>query len=351
MEYLRTIQAGDDEARQGLRTVGGLLLGVGALVLAFRRTNFEDPWGDFAMFLVFLLPALALYGAGLLAARQAVLPRAWHSVFIVFGLIFALLALFQFIQLVDGDAGAALNVAWVFAAVGALGALAALTAAVRFGMLAAGIAFIVAWLALWSEILGDDFSGDAGTIRGLAMLVAGILLAAGVALHWRRRGRHLNPPLDDEHFALPAELLTAGGIAFLIGAGVLSATGAIAQGILGALGPFAPSGGGFAEPSLFWDIVLLVGSLALIGFGARLAVRGPVYVGAAGLTIFTVIVGLDLDDSSPAGDVVGWPLVLLVLAGAALVASVVMPSRNASATVTPAPHSDPDPGPPPPPVA
>lgn len=352
MEYLRTIQADDDEARQGLRALGALLLGAGALVLAERRANFADPWGDFALFLVALLPALFLYGGGFLAAREAVERRPWHGVFLIFGLIFALFTFFQFIELVDGDAGAALNVAWIFAAVAALGAAAALVAGIRFGMLAAGLAFIVAWLAVWSEILGDDFSGDAGTIRGFLMLVAGILVAAGIALHWQQRGRHTLTPLDDEHVGVPLELLTAGGIAFLLGAGVLSATGAIAQGILNSLAPFGAidAGAGFATPSLFWDIVLLVGSLVLIGLGTRFGVRGPAYVGAAGLTIFIAIVGLDLDDSSPEGTVVGWPLILLLLAGAALVASVLMPAREPGAAVTPAPHSEPDPGPPPPPA-
>jgi hypothetical protein len=341
MEYLRTIQANDDEARQGLRALGALLLGVGVLVLAYRRSNFADPWGDFALLLVALLPAVFLYGGGLLAALSSSERSAWHGVFLIFGLIFALFTFFQFLELIDGDTGATLNVAWIFAVVGALGAIAALVAGVRFGMLAAGIAFIVAWLALWDAILGDDFATDAGTIRGLSMLAAAILFAAGAGLHWLRRGRHLNPPLDDEHFALPAELLTASGLAFLLAAGLLSATGALVQGFLFALGPLAPpDAGGFAEPSLFWDVVLLAGSIGLVVLGTWFGTRGPAYVGAIGLTIFVVIVGLDLDDSSPSGSVAGWPLVLLLLAAVALVASVLLPRRGGSASPEPAPATD-----------
>ena len=336
MEYLRTIQADDDDARQGLRALGALLLGVGALVLAYRRSAFADPWGDFVLLLVALLPALFLYGGGLLAALNTTERRAWHGVFLVLGLLFALFSFFQFIELVDGNTGASLNVAWIFGAVAALGVVAALLAGVRFAMLAAGIAFIVAWFALWDAILGDDFSSDAGTLRGFSMLAAGVLAAAAVGLHWVRRGRHFRPPYDDEHGDVPAELLTAAGVAFLIGAGVLSATGAIVQGFLFALGPLAPpDAGGFAEPSLFWDIVLLAGSLLLVLIGASLRLRGPVYVGAVGLAIFVVLVGLDLDDSSPSGSVLGWPLVLLLLAAAALVASVLMPRRDGADNVAP----------------
>jgi hypothetical protein len=349
MEYLRTIQADDDDLRRGLRALGALLLGVGALVLAYRRSNFEDPWGDFALLLVALLPAVLLYGGGFLAARSAVEARAWHGVFLVFGLIFALFTFFQFLELIDGNTGASLNIAWIFAVVGAMGVAAALIAGVRFGMLAAGIAFSIAWFAVWDEVLGDDFS-DAGTIRGLSVIAAVILGVAGLALYLRRGGRFSLSALDDPELALPSELFTAAGLVFLFGTGILSATGAIAQGIVTALGPLASqaTGASFAEPSLFWDIVLLLGSLKLIVLGTRLGFRGPAYVGAAGLAIFVVLVGLDLDDSSPSGSVVGWPLILLVLGAAALAASVFAPRRDAPASVTPAPHTDPDPGPPPP---
>ncbi len=130
----------------------------------------------------------------------------------------------------------------------------------------------------------------------------------------------------------PAELLTASGLVFLFGAGILSATGAIVQSLFGLFAPFGEVGGGVAEPSLFWDIVLLVGSLALVVLGVFFRVRGPAYVGAIGLTIFIAIVGLDLDDSSPSGSVLGWPFVLLLLAAAALVASVLLPRRDGPAS-------------------
>jgi hypothetical protein len=330
VEYLRSIQARDDEIRRILRALGALLLGVGALVLAYRRSNFEDPWGDFALFLVAFLPAVLLYGGGFLASRSAAEPRAWHAVFLIFGLIFCVFTFFQFVELVNGDTGASLNVAWIFAVVAGLGAAAALIAGVRFGMLAAGIAFIIAWLALWDAILGDDFN-DVGTIRGLSILAAVILGLIGLGVYWRRRGGISFAAVDDPDARMPAELFTAAGLAFLLGTGILSATGAIAEGFLSALGPLAPAdaGAGLASPSLFWDVILLLGSLKLIVLGTRMAMRGPAYVGAVGLTIFVVLVGLDLDDDSPAGSVVGWPLILLLLAAAALVASVVLPARDA----------------------
>jgi len=352
MEYLREIQAADDEPRRALRLLGGLLLGVGAIVLAYRRGSFEDPWGDFALFLVALLPALFLYAGGFLAALSSSVRQPWHGVFLIFGLIFAGFTLFQFIELVDGNPDASLNLVWIFAVLAALGAVAALLAGVRFGLLAAGIAFIVSWLALWDAILGDDFSTDAGTVRGFSLLAAAILIVAGLVLHRMRLGEQAAVPSERGLLSLPLELLTAGGIAFLIGTGALSATGAAIHGFYAALGPLAPADAGLgvlasAQPSLFWDAVLLVGSLALVGLGTRFGVRGPAYVGAVGLAIFSLLVGLDLDATAPEGSIVGWPLVLLLLAAAALAASVLMPARDRQAGSPPAPHSDPDPGPPP----
>ena len=336
MNYLRGLQERDDEMREVLRALGGLLLGVGALVLAIRRGSFDDGWGELALFVVFALPAVLLYGGGFLAARDAVSPRQWHGVFIVFGLVFLLFALLQFVDLVGGDTGAPLNAAWIFGAIAAAGIAAALLAGVSFGWLAAGIAAIVVWLSLSSEILGDDFD-DAGTFRGLCVLIAGGLVLAGLLLH-RRLGGPVHEPAAHEPppharvraHATPLELVTAGGLAFLLGTGLVSATGAVAAGISSAIAPLggAPASGGIGEPSLFWDAVLLVGSLALVAFGSHLGRRGPAYVGALGLTLFVVIVGLDLDDSSPTGTIMGWPLILLALGAAALIASAVVPGER-----------------------
>ena len=66
---------------------------------------------------------------------------------------------------------------------------------------------------------------------------------------------------------------------------------------------------------------MLVVGLALVGFGYSGALtRGPAYLGAISLLIFTVSVGLDADDASPAGKVIGWPLILLVVGAAVLLA-------------------------------
>lgn len=322
MEQLRRIQAGDDVRTEGLRALGGLLLGIGVLVLLYRKTSFAEPWGDFTVFVALLLPALLLYGVGILAARAAE-PRAWHAVWVVFGIFFVYATLSQFLTLIDGDVGAPLNVAWTFGVLAAVAVVAALFARVRFGWLVAGIALTVSWFALWDQILENGVGDDAGTFRGLAM-VAALLLLLGAFMLTRR-----------ERTTLPeaSELVTAGGLVFLLGAGIISLSGAFAAGIAGAIAPTATvteSGG--VEPSLFWDLVLLVGSVGLVGLGSFVSSRGPIYVGALGIGIFVTIVGADLDDDSPAGAVVGWPLILLLAAAAAIVASGLALKRSGPAS-------------------
>ncbi len=308
MGYLRQLQANDDSRAEALRALGGLLFGIGMLVLLLRRSTFEDPWGDFVVFVSLLIPALVLYGGGLAAARAAT-PKHWHSVWVVFGIVFIYATLRQFLELIDANAEAPLNVAWTVGVVAAAGAAAAVFAGVRFGWLVAGVALVIVWLSLWDQILENGVGDDIGTFRGLCMIAALGLVVLGAVIE--RRGRE---------GIEAAEFVTAAGLVFVLGAGLVSLAGVFS-------GLFVPvdvgaSGAAEGQPSLLWDLVLLVGSVALIGAGSLVGSRGPVYIGGAGLAVFILLVGGDLDDDSPAGSVVGWPLILLGLAGVAIAASV-----------------------------
>lgn len=328
MEFLRQVQAEDDARTEALRALGGLLLGIGALVLIIRKTALPGAWEDFPLFVAWLIPALVLYGGGIMAAR-ATEPRLWHSVWVVFGIAFVYGTLLQFLTLIEGDTGAPLNTVWTLCVVAAVGAGASLFARVRFGWLVAGVALAIAWLALWDEILENGIGDDAGTFRGLCMIAALLL----VALAWmiENRGRERSEA---------AEIVTAAGLIFVVGAGLVGLSGLQSVGVPTGVSP--TSGG--VEPSLFWDLVLLGGSILLIAAGSITKVRGPVYVGAAGILTFVLLVGVDLDDDSPAGKIVGWPLILLIAAALAIVASV-MAARN-SATPSASPPATPPAAPP-----
>lgn len=304
MERVRELLRREDGG--GARALGGLLLGIGVLVVLFRRTGLDDPWGSLPVFLILFLTAVFLYGFGFWGARLRVRPLGWQTIFVVFGVLLIPFAAFAFIDWVGGNTNAPLNNAWVFLLTAVAAFAAALLAGVRVGCLLGGLALIVAWLALWSELL-DNGLADIGTVRGLLVLIALILLvvAALVAIRGRPEGGG-------------SDLITAAGVAAVL-------AGAISIGALAS--PFF-----FAAPAvgtnLFWDIELFVAALALLLYGAVSGARGPTYVGALGLVAFVYVVGFDLDDKTPEGSLLGWPLILLLAAAGLLVASVVPALRR-----------------------
>lgn len=308
MDRVRRFLGADDERSVGLRMLGGLLLGVGMLLVFIRRGAggdvFADTWGDFALLLVLLAPCVFLYGGGMLAARATGGGPTWQAVYLIFGTLLVPLVLFQFVEWIGGDTGSSWNVAWIFLLSAVAGGAAAFRGEVRYGLLLAALAIIIAWLALWNELLTDGIGADVGTLRGLLVAIGVALLAGGVGL--RLFGGEDGPERSDE--------LLIGGAVAAVGAGAISFAAVYTQ-----APPFAVPIG---EPSAFWDGYLLVVSVAMVVLAAGLGVRGLAYVGGIGLWIFALVVGLDLDDSSPAGKVVGWPLIVLILGAAAFIASL-----------------------------
>jgi hypothetical protein len=324
------------DRRDWLRLFGGLMFGVGALILAFRKLGVlpgSEAWSDFAVFVVLLVAFVLLYGlgvggrAGRGGTREA---EPWQSVFLVFAVLISPLMLFKLLDLLGGDSNNSWNSVWIFAVMAALGAYAALaigaTQAGGFGALA----LIAAWLAFWDKVL-DNPSGS--TVRWLLVVIAVIYVGAAIVLD--RRGVRQG-----------ASLITAAGLATFM-AGTLGAFGALANVSVPLPGLTqrtieAASGG------VGWDIFLLVTSAALIGFSARTGRRGPGLVGALGLIAFMVLVGGQLvDQLGGKGDAKagGWPLVLLIVGAAGIVLSFVIPARARTGDAAPpASHEHPPPG-------
>lgn len=310
-----------DDTRDALRKYGGLLLGLGVFMLILRRG--EDS-GNFVNFLLYAVMAVYLYGA-VFTDRYTDGVRPWAAVHSVFGLIFVPFALSELVDLIGdaGDSGNALNVVWIFGVTAALAFYAGVVKGIRFHILAGAIATIVAWSALWDKLLGDEgIAGHFGTYRGLLGILS-ILLLAGALYVWRRgdQTRVAGTAVDDggdQGLWKASELLTGAGIAAVI---------ACALGISSVLQFAAPLG--FTEVSVIktaqvWDVLLLLISLGLVGLGATIGTRGPAYVGAIGLLLFLLIVGLDLNEDSPQPDKVGlWPIILLIAGGLLIAVSAV----------------------------
>jgi hypothetical protein len=289
------------DRRDWLRVAGGMMFASGALVLLIRKGN---DWSNWAIFAGLLIPALIMFAVVLVGRARGDVFSGWQVGFLVFGTLLLLGSFLQLVNAADGNPGSSLNLVWTFALAAAVAVLSSLALRAPFQMLLGALLGAVAWLALWDKILTNP-SGD--TARWLLIVLAAIYLVVAVVL--AQAGR---PQASD--------LITAAGIAAVIAAAISIATAA------GALVPGALPGG-VPKPSQGWNVFLLVVSLALIAYESRAPTRGPGYVGAIGLIGFIGLTGADLVNrlsGDQGGGVVGWPLILLILGAAAIVASFIL---------------------------
>jgi hypothetical protein len=292
------------DRRSGLRLIGGVLFAAGALIVYIRETN---NWDDVPLLLTLLIPCALLYGMGV-AGGTAVGPLPWQVTYLIFGVLLVPPVLFKFVDTVQGTPGDSLNVAWIFALTAGLAAVASFRLGARYAALLSGLSLLIAWLAVWDKILDNP---SAKTNRWLLLAFAALLIVAAIALRqaWA---------------AQSVELTTVVGVAMVL-VGVL--TVAIVAGRL--IPRVGGRLGGNAAPSVFWDLVLLLFSIALIAVAARVGGRGPGYTGALCLLIFIAIIGADVnaivEGNSPSSDIGGWAIALLVVGGGAVIASLAMP--------------------------
>jgi hypothetical protein len=292
-----------------LRSIAGLFVGIAFFVVVIRRDNgavFGSEWGAGAIFACLAIPCILLLSAGLLSPRGAE-AAPWQTVCVVFGLIFLPFALGQLVDWIGspGDAGNSINIAWIFALTAAKALYAGAFGRVRYALFLASLAIIVAWLALWDEIVSGGLAEHITTVRWLLILVA--IGLAGLAL--------LAPGRTSE--------IVTGATLAAVGAGAISALAIYGQ------NPFVTVP--HADASFFWTLELLVVAVIAILYGAGGGVRGPVYAGALGLVLFVVIVGLDLaHPDSPDGTLLGWPIVLLIIGLGAYFASFAPVRRRPS---------------------
>ena len=253
-----------DDTRDALRKLGGLLLGLGALMIYIRKGPFlsvnPHQWASFPMFLVLAIPAVYLYG-GILSRRQTRELRPWQVVHSVFGLILVPLALLQFVDMIGGNPNADLNIFWAFAATAGLAFYAGIVAGVRVQLLLGSIALIVSWTALWNKILSGGIGAHWGIYRGLLGILA-IGLLAGALYLWRTNpggdevAETATAPSGDLGLWKASELLTGAGIAAVIACSL----GIASIGNLNPLGTGTPP----IQTTNLWDILLLT---RLPGFG------------------------------------------------------------------------------------
>ncbi len=303
MEAVRGFVKGDE--RGAIRALGGILLAVAAIVIIQRRTATFDPWGSLPVFLVLLAPTAFLLATGYLGGRQAgAVPTGWQVAYTVLGLVLLPFTLFAGLDWLGGDTNSSWNTAWIFALVAIAAFACAQRAGVRVGCLIGGLALLVVWLSIWDELLSDGLGADAGTVRGL-LVIAGVLLAGLAA--YIAAGRWPEGSASD--------MVTVAGIAFVTAGGI--SLGDSASFFTPARLPVGVGTEG-AGTSTLWELELAVASLLIVLYGTGSATRGPTYIGGIGLFAFAFVVGVDLNNPEHNGSLVGWPLVLLIVALALL---------------------------------
>lgn len=279
-----------DAERGPLLAAGGVLLAAAVGMLAIRL---ESSWGKGVHLVVELAAFAVVFGLAWLSPLVE-RPLAYQSTLAVTGLVLLVLVLFRLADVfgVD-DAGNSGTLIWISAIFTAIAAAAALRFQSIASALFAGLGAVVFVVAVIDKVFDPN---GVTTFRWIFFLLA---IAFAVAAAGLAQGPR--PGFSVAAVDVAGLLLIA-----------LAATFALSR-----LSAFsALSGGAFgAEPGFGWKLVLLVGSLAVIAYAAMRRERGPGYIGGIALVFAIVLIATPRESPS----IVGWPLVLLIAAGAALV--------------------------------
>jgi hypothetical protein len=321
-----------------LRLLGGVALFAASLTL-FVRKSIHHEWGSCGRLLILGVPCAILLTLALELHQRRELPAldrgllvrakraapAWQAVILILGLTLFPVALFQFVGAVGGNTGDGLNAAWIFLLTAAVGLYTSFATGVTYGSLIAGLSLVLSWITFWNKLSSPSLSTD----RWLLLAVAAALVLAAFRI-------------ERENLSQASDLVTASGVAALL-AGILGLLGAGAAFVTSSItrslgGPFAALSSGPRQHHE-WDAMLLALSAVLIWYGSRRGARGPVYVGSVALAAFVLSVGSQLASLfalHPAnGSLARWPLILFLVAAAALGVGFRRPRRPDAQEPTP----------------
>jgi len=279
--------------RGDLIAAGAVPLAVGVLLLNARM---NATWGD-GIFLVLNGLACALVlGMGLLAPLEGERPRSYQQVLLLVGQLlgfFVLVRLAQVLSVVDPLMKAGTRT-WIFLVVATGSAWIART---RRSAVCAGIAAVAGVVCLVSFVTWAFSPEGPGTVRWLLLVSAIALVLAALARRDRERRESVY-------------LIDAAGAAILV-LGV-SFVGALFT-VLGFIGlPLGAPGSG-------WKLVLLAAGLGLVAYACVDREPGPAYLGTLILLLFVVYAGIP---GAGGASLWFWPLMLLLVGGAAVAAGL-----------------------------
>jgi len=274
--------------RGDLIAAGAAALSVGLVLL---DTRVQDDWAVGARFAVLAAGAALLLGMAWLAPVEGAMPRMYVSALLVAAFPLAAFALIELAMLLgaSGDISPG-TTTWVSLLVTAQYAALAVRRGSAISTLLAAASGVVCLLAAWSWIF------DPGSATPLEWLCAVSIVVLGLGA----------VVLRDRHKAHAVALIDVAGLAALLLAAIIS-IGVVSQTIAGegVRSPSAPWG---------WKLVLVAVGFGLVAYGAVDRERGPVWLGVAVLGAFVLLAG--------AGNLLWWPLILLVIGAAAIAAGL-----------------------------
>jgi len=279
--------------RGDLIAAGAVPLALGVLSINVRM---DGPWGIGVLFVLTALGCALVLGMGVLAPLEGERPRSYQQVLLLAGVLLGFVTLVRLAQVfgVEDPLTKAGTLVWIFLIVALGAAWIARTRRSAVCALIAALAGVELLLAFVAWVFAPE---GPGTIRWLLLASAVVLVLA--ALAWRDRKRRESVYLID-----------AAGVAILVLG--LSFIGAL-FGVLTFVG--APGG----APGSGWKLVLLAAGLGLVAYAGVDRESGPAYLGTLILLLFVAFAGI------PGGGGASlwfWPLVLLLIGGAAVAAGL-----------------------------
>ncbi len=279
--------------RGDLIAAGAVPLALGVLLLNVRM---DATWGDGVFLVLDGLACALVLGMGLLAPLEGERPRSYQQVLLFAGLLLGFIALVRLAQVlgVDSPLSASGTLVWIFLIVTAGATWIARTRRSAFCALIAALAGVELLLAFVDWVFAPD---GPTTIRWLLLAAAIALVLAALARRDRDRRESVY-------------LIDAAGVAILVLG--LSFIGTLFT-VLAFVG--LPTG----APGSGWKLVLLAAGLGLVAYAGVDREPGPAYLGTLILLLFVVLAGIP---GTGGASLWFWPLVLLLVGGAAVAAGL-----------------------------
>lgn len=266
------------------------------LFTVLTLARFASEWGDFARFLVAAAVAALVVVLALGSdAAEGDVPRPYESVIHVSSFVLVALAITQLASWVI-DEGSSGTVVWVGLLVLAYGAYLSKDRNSAIMTMFAALTAVVVVVAFVDWVFSPD---SVTTFRWILFLCALALTLAAVQRRDAAR-RHAVSLVD----AVGIVMLAVG--ATLVADLIINAIG---LNIFGGEAD-APEGG-----PVGWELVMLVFGFGLIAYGSVDRERVPSFLGVLVLVFFFVLTVIPGEDGP---SLMGWPVVLLLLAGALL---------------------------------